>query len=735
MRLKALGTAMNRRYVLSMGVSLVSLAVIVASSGQSLAQTRPASGEIALETVTVEGQGGSATGPVNGYVPNRTATGSKTDTPIEEIPQSVSVIGREAIEDRQAQKVDEALRYTAGVFAQPYGEDSDTDWFFIRGFDAGQTGVFLNNLPLYQYGFGGFYIDPFVLERIEVLKGPAASLYGGSAIGGIVNLVSKRPTTEPLRYVETGINSWGNGYAAFDFGGALDKDKIWSYRLTGKVSGGGWETREAEDFRGVIAPALTFRPNAGTELTVLGSYQNMDLTHTGGFLPYVGTVVPAPYGRISRRFYYSEPDIDLYRREQAMIGYEFEHAVNDVWTLRQNFHYAHTDSKERGPYPYGYLDPATGFPVAAPVAPDFLLYRIGFNHHTVVNTLSIDNQAEVKFGTRPLDHTLLLGLDYKYYNIDHIQASGGGTPISPVNPIYGVPQGPTVPYLDQDLTMNQIGFYAQDQIRFGGWVATLNGRYDHVSTKSTDKVGAANFSDEAGEFSGRLGLGYEFANGMTPYVAVSRSFNPVIGSDFFGQGFEPETGQQYEVGVKYKPTLFDGLITASLFDLTRQNVLTSDPQHLFFEAQLGEVRSRGFEFEAQANITEGLKAVAAFTAYDIEITEDPNAALIGNRPNVVPEILASGWLDYTIQDGAFKGLGFGAGVRYVGFSYVDNENTLKVPAATVFDAAIRYTRDNFTVALNVINLLDNEYVSSCDTQYTCNYGAGRVATLKASYKW
>ena len=171
---------MNRRYVLSMGVSLVSLSLMVASSGHAWAQTQPATGEIALETVTVEGQVGSGTGPVNGYVPNRTTTGSKTDTPIEEIPQSVSVIGREEIEDRQAQKVDEALRYTAGVFAQPYGLDSDTDWFFIRGFDAGQTGVFLNNLPLYQYGFGGFYIDPFVLERIEVLKGPVSALYGGS---------------------------------------------------------------------------------------------------------------------------------------------------------------------------------------------------------------------------------------------------------------------------------------------------------------------------------------------------------------------------------------------------------------------------------------------------------------------------------------------------------------------------------------------------------------------------
>ena len=197
----------------------------------------------------------------------------------------------------------------------------------------------------------------------------------------------------------------------------------------------------------------------------------------------------------------------------------------------------------------------------------------------------------------------------------------------------------------------------------------------------------------------------------------------------------PRSVGNIEVGLKYKPTAFDALITASLFDLTRQNTLTSDPVNPFFDVQLGEVRSRGFELEGQANITEGLKALAAFTAYDIEITKDTNPLLIGKRPNVVPEIMASGWLDYTVQDGPLRGLGFGAGVRYVGFSYVDNENTLKVPAATVFDAGIRYTRDNFTVALNVNNLFDNEYVSSCDTQFTCNYGAGRVATLKASYKW
>jgi iron complex outermembrane receptor protein len=725
---------MDRKIWLRRGASAAALFIAGAGSA-ACAQDASQPGVTVLNPITVEGQGGAA-GPVNGYVPNRTATGSKTDTPIEEIPQAVSVIGREELEDRQVRKVDEALRYTPGVFAQPFGTDSDTDWAFIRGFDVTQTGMFLNNLPLYQYAFGGFKIDPFTLERIEVLKGPASALYGGSSPGGIINLVSKRPTTEALRYIEGGINSWGNRYGAFDFGGAIDKDGVWSYRLTGKTSGGGWETEKAEDFQGVIAPALTLRPNAGTELTLLGSYQYTDLMHTGGFLPYVGTVVPASFGRIPRRFYYDEPAVDLYRRQQALLGYEFRHDLNDVWTLRQNFRYSYSDSKERGPYPYGYLDPVSGFSSPTPTGPDFLLYRIGFAHHTVVNTFSIDNQAEAKFDTGPLSHKLLLGLDYKYYNIDQIQSSGGGTPLSPVNPIYGVVQGAAVPYLDQNLTMNQIGFYAQDQIRFGGgWIATLNGRYDRLIMSSTDKVGSANYDESTGEFSGRAGLGYEFANGITPYIAVSRSFNPLIGADFYGDPFKPETGEQYEAGLKYRPTFFDGFITASLFDITRQNVLTADPDNLFFQAQLGEVRSRGVELEGQANITAGLKAIASVTAYDIEITDDSDVSLIGKRPNVVPEFLASGWLDYTIQDGAFKGIGFGAGARYTGFSYADNENTLKVPSAAVFDAAIRYTKDNFTVALNVNNLFDKRYVASCQTQYTCNYGEGRVATLKASYKW
>lgn len=700
------------------------------------AQSLNDGGAIELPQLNVDNANDTATGPVNGYVANNTFSGSKTNTPIQEIPQSVSVIGRQELDAHQPQKIDEALRYTAGVQAQPWGQDPRTDWIYIRGFQATQTGIFLNGLPLYQFAFGGFKVEPFTLERVEVLKGPASVLYGGSNPGGLVNLVSKMPTTQPVRHLEAGVDGVGRSYGAFDFGGALDQAGQWSYRLSGKVTGGPFATDHTHGVTGAVAPALTYKPSADTTLTLLGQYQHDDLRHTGGFLPYVGTVVPARFGYIPRNFYYNEPALDKYNRDQALIGYQFEHKFNETWTVRQNVRYAHVHVEENGPYTYGYVDPVTGYAAMYPSAPGYLLNRIGFSHRTTVNTFSADNQAEAKFGTGPLNHTLLMGLDYKYYDIDQVQASGVATPLSPINPVYGALQGRTVPYLNQKLTMNQLGFYAQDQIKFGdGWIATLNGRYDRLWESNRDRIGTGDFNEQSGVFSGRAGLAYEFANGITPYVSVSRAFNPLIGTTADGKAYKPEIARQYEVGVKYKPDFFNGLITASFFDLTRSNVLTTDPANIFYQIQLGEVRSRGFEFEAKANLTEALKVTAAVTAYSLKIMKDPNASIIGNKPNGVPGVQAALWADYTLQEGVLKGLGFSAGMRYQSSSYADNENTLRVPSAVLFDGGIHYDYDKWNVALNVNNIFNKRYVSSCQTAFNCSYGEGRAAILKASYKW
>lgn len=724
--------------------STVSFAMLSASAAMAQAQPAPT---VQLDTIVVEGEGGTTTGPVNGYVATRSATGSKANTTITAIPQAVSVLGRDEIDDRKALKVDEALRYTAGVAAQTFGPDPDTDWIFIRGFQATQTGVFMDGLQLYSYGFGGFQIDPFLLERVEVLKGPASVLYGGSTPGGIVNLVSKRPTGKNFGYVEAGINNWGNAYTGIDIG-VSDKQGAWSTRLTGRLSGGDQYTDYSKDFRGVIMPQISYQPNGATRFTAYGMYAALDQVHVGGgFLPYIGTVRNAPFGRIRREAFYGEPAIDDQERTQALLGYEFQHQFANNWTFTQNLRYGVMKGSQLGPYGFGYAGPDAPFgDRLQPLGPDYQLYRIGFQERTRVRTFTVDNRIDGKLVTGPLEHSLLFGVDYKYFNIDHTQASGGATTISVTNPVYGAPQGPTGVYLNQDLKHHQIGFYAQDQIRFGGgWLVTLNGRYDYVDKKSVSPAGllfSPTYDKKEASWSGRAGLGYEFANGLTPYVSAATFFTPVfdavpnlLGGP--GQPFRPEEGQQYEAGVKYKPSFMDALLTASVFHITKRNVLNPAPTALnpFAQQQLGEVTSRGFEFEAKANITKDLKLLASFTAFDLKTTRDTRPLLVGKTPVVVPEVTASAWLDYTVPDGAFKGLGLGAGVRYVGSSYANAENTLKVPAATLVDAAIRYQIGNWGMALNVTNLFDKTYVKSCNGQSGCGYGDARTITVSANYRW
>lgn len=747
-------TVFRFRFILMNGAAFAALLVpstVIAQQTQE---------NIQLETIVVQGdqnlqngnQDGSAqaaetgTGPVNGYVAMKSTTGSKTDTSITEIPQSVSVIGREEMDDQKAQKIDEALRYTAGVQTQPFGTDPDTDWFYIRGFEARGTGLFLDGMPLYSYSFGAFQIDPFLLERVEVLKGPTSVLYGGSNPGGIVNLVSKRPNGETFNYLEAGLNNWGNAYFALDSGGLAGDNNEWSYRVTGRVAGGDQFTDYSEDLRGALLPQITYTPDDATKFTAYAYVAGLDEVRNGGsFLPYYGTVRRNLNGfRIDRKTFYGEPDLDNQDRTQFMVGYEFEHELESL-TLSQSARYGWEQGSQTGPYGYGYTTGAV---------PDFgnglqpdatnRLYRIGFDEEHVVNTFTTDTRAEFSAHTGPLSHSILAGVDYKYYNIDQVQASGGATPIDVENPVYGAPQGAPSVYLDQDLTNHQVGIYLQDQVRFGdGWLLTLNGRQDFVETTSESPVALSfspSYESSDRALSGRAGLAYEFENGLTPYVSAATFFNPVFDANFVTGGddkpFEPEKGRQFEGGIKYAPTA-DALITASVFHIIRENVVVpfATVAFPFGSEQLGEVTSTGFEIEGKANITDNLKVLAAFTAFDLEITKDTRPAYVGNTPFLIPEITGSLWLDYGITDGTFEGVSFGAGMRYLGDSWADNENTLKVPDVVLFDAVIRYDRDNWGVALNASNVFDEEYVSGCQGVNVCSYGEARKVTLSAHYKW
>lgn len=717
------------RFALAGGVAALALLPALAAAQQATQLE-----EIVVEGDALEENGG--VGPVRGVVARTTRSGMKSATELTAIPQTVSVVGREEIDDMGAQNVGEALRYTPGAFSQPFGPDADTNWLFLRGFQATQTGVYMDGLQLFGYAFGGFYVDTFGLERVEVLKGPASVLYGGSNPGGIVNYVSKRPDFSRDKYIESGINDAGTGYLGFDIQDVANGNI--ALRMNGRLQGGDGYSDFQEGWRGFIAPSLTIQPDELTSLTVFGNYTHVDETHNGdSFLPYEGTVVDrivggVNYGRIDRDANFSEPSVDKYERQQGSVGYELEHTFDNQWTARSNARFGVSDIDEQFLYADGWASATE-------------LNRVNFAHQTKSTTFLIDNQIEGTVNTGAVEHRILAGVDYKFFNIDQVQSSalfGTTPPIDAFDPVYGAPLTTPVSYTNQDLTQRQLGIYLQDQMRFGGgWIATLNGRYDKGWLEAHDRptfyAPDQNVTQKRsdGQFSGRAGLAYEFANGITPYASVASFFNPIIGVDDNGDLFEPEEGVQYEAGIKYAPTFIDGLFTLSVFDLTRQNVPSNVTA--FTQLQLGEVRSRGFEAEAKVNVTEQLKMTAGITAYDIEITEDANPALIGNTPFIVPEVMASVSADYTFRNGDawYDGVTVGGGVRYVGSSWADNENTLKVPDVTLVDLKLGYEKDNWGVAFNVTNVFDETYVSSCQGANVCSYGEGRSFKLKAHARW
>ncbi|MDH2400811.1 TonB-dependent siderophore receptor [Bradyrhizobium sp. SSUT18] len=670
-------------------------------------------------------------GPVHGYVASRSSSGTKTNTPIMETPQAVSVIGAEQIRDQKANKLDEVLRYTAGVRAGTFGADTRNDWWLIRGFKSDDVGLFLDGMQLFYTSYASWKLQTPNMERVEVLRGPSAVLYGGSSPSGIVNVISKLPPAEPVRYIETGVNNFGNAYVGFDVGGPVatqpDNGKLF-YRVVGQVQNGPTQVNFTPDNNYFIAPSFTWKPDADTTFTVLASASKQD-TRGINFLPYQGTATNAPFGKIPTSFFAGDPSVDKFTREQEMLGYQFERNLTDDLTFRQNARFAHIDLTYRGYVGSGWSDINTA-----------TLGRYNWYAKDTANQADLDNQLEYRFNTGPVKHTMLFGVDLKGYQIDDYQAFNFGTvpSINVFNPVYGINVPITgAPFRNFLITQKQAGTYLQDQMKLGNFTLVLSGRNDWVETTQAARDTGANIDQrDDSKFSGRAGLIYNFDNGIAPYVSYATSYNPIIGiNTATNRLFLPETGQQAEIGVKVAPKGFDGYFTASVFDLKRQNVATTDPSNALLQNQTGEVTSRGIELEAVANATKELKLIGAFTAYHLFNSRDLDPSLVGKTPTNTPELLVSGWADYTFKDGPLEGFGFGGGVRYVGSSWADAANTLEVPAVVLGDLALHYEWQNWRTALNVINLTDKIYVASCASATSCFYGDRRRVTASVSYKW
>jgi iron complex outermembrane receptor protein len=478
-------------------------------------------------------------GPVQGYVATRSSSGTKTNTPIMETPQSVSVIGAEQIRDQKPNKFDEVLRYTAGVRAGTFGADTRNDWWLIRGFKSDDIGLFLDGLQLFYTSYASWRLPPSNMERVEVLRGPSAALYGGSSPSGIVNVISKMPPAEPIRYVETGVNNFGNAYLGFDFGGPVatqPQDGKPFYRVVGEVRNGGTQVDFTPDNNYFIAPSVTWKPDADTTFTVLASASRTD-TRGINFLPYQGTVTNAPFGKIPTSFFAGDPTVDKFTREQDMLGYQFERNLTDDLTFRQSARFAHVDLTYRGYVGSGWTDINTA-----------TLGRYNWYAKDTANQADLDNQLEYRFGTGPVKHTMLFGVDLKGYQIDDYQAFGFGVPsINVLNPAYGgaeVPL-PSAPFRNFLITQKQAGTYLQDQMKLGNFTLVLSGRNDWVeTTQAARDTGAIVGQRDDSRFSGRTGLIYNFDNGIAPYISYATSYNPIIGLNASNHLFLPETANR-----------------------------------------------------------------------------------------------------------------------------------------------------------------------------------------------
>lgn len=696
---------------------------------------------VALPDVTVtasEQAAETAWGPTRGYLASRTATGTKTDTPLLETPRSISVATREQMQDRKVQNLDDAVRYMPGVIASSYGSDSRADWMKIRGFEPIQL---LDGLPLPKGSYTMPKLETWNLERVAVLRGPASSVYGQTPPGGLVDAVSRRPQAESSHEVQVQVGNYQHKQISFDSTGKIDDEGRFLYRFSGVGRDSGTVIEHMDDQRFNLAPSLTWNLAGDTRLTFLGQFNRDDTGGTSQFLPLQGTKLGTPAGKIDYNRNLGDPDWEFYDKTFYALGYAFEHRINDIWQFNQNLRYSKLELDNQ-------IITAGGWATA--VADDGTVARGANVYDENISHFAMDNNFQADFRTGALTHTLLLGVDYLRVNTDYRWLYGSAPSSNIINPIYGQDFSGVAYTAFQDYNQKRrnTGLYLQDQIALDAWRLTLGGRWDRLDTDSVFyNANDAKDSRRDSQFSGNAALSYVFDSGFTPYLSYAESFQAEAGGNG-GAAFKPSTGKQYELGIKYQPPGSDMLFTAAVYDLKRQNIVTTNIAGA--SEPVSEVEVRGLELEATGNLTENLSLTASYTYTNSKMTKvgdprDKNRAL-----PLTPEHQASIWADYDWNQGMLAGFGVGFGARFVGstdniavgnLGFVRDASDGHSSAYTVYDAAVRYDLGQLdaslrgaSVSLNANNLFDKEYLATCDGFY-CYAGDPRRVTASIDYKW
>ncbi|MDZ5614632.1 TonB-dependent siderophore receptor [Achromobacter xylosoxidans] len=677
-----------------------------------------------LPAVTVPGAAvqETATGPVRGFVAERAVTATKTDAPVMETPQSISVITRDRMELQGAQSVQQATGYSAGVTANNR-IDHRRDGVKIRGADSTH---YLDGLLNSAWYYNNTRPDPYALERIEILRGPSGMLYGQGSIGGILNLVSKRPQAEAMRELGVSYGSHDRKQVQADFTGPLDAGGSWLYRIVALGRDSDSAVKHAKDNRYFVAPSLTWRPSAATSLTLLGNLQEDDSGTMAGFFPRRGTVTDTPAGRIPQDFFVSEPDFDKYVARQRAAGYQFEHAFNDRLTVRQNLRYTQSAVDYRSIYTAGFTGASHGWVPGS----DTLLRRKLYQEQKALRQGVADTQAQLSLRAGPVRHTVLAGIDYQRAILDSRLGLGGtAAPIDVHHPVYGNYVAPTS-YAWSTYRAHQTGLYLQDQLEWERWLLMLGLRHDHSRT-SVDNDPKGGADDSA--LTRRFGLMYRSVAGLNPYISYAESFEGQTGLNKANEPFKPLRGKQWEAGAKYQPAGRNLTLTAAIFAMIENNRKVPGVVNGRADTvQVGQARTRGLELEALAS-QGNLDLVASYTYLDARVARGKPAEE-GRQLSGIARHMASFWANYRFRAFGVSGLVAGAGARYNG-THDDGTGHNGMAAVTLYDAVLAYDAGPMRMALNVTNLFDKRYVDVCLARGDCFFGTRRSVVGSVTYRF
>ncbi|WP_455914637.1 TonB-dependent siderophore receptor [Pseudomonas syringae] len=720
--------------------ALAALVATVACHGAAWAADAPAKAEqgatIELQNSVVTGEAPEGEQTVGYQVKNSTA-GTKTSTPLSETPRSVSVVTRQRIQDQGSQSLTDILGYVPGIFAPPFavGDGLAGDLFSIRGYNATDYGYGLLKDGLRLQGNRyDTTTEPYGLERTEVFRGPSSILYGENAPGGLVNLVSKRPTETPQGEAKFTYGSNNRRQLSLDVSGPLTDDN----RILGRVVmlGRNADTQvdSVPDDRIYIAPSMTFNFDEDTALTLLSSYQR-DRTKLLLGYPAAGTLLNNVNGKIGKDQFNGNPNWDDFERETWTLGYEFKHQLNDTWQFRQNSRFMESRLDRHETWPNDLSNSGFGS----------TLTSRAYDRDNKSITYSLDNQFEGHFSSGALENTVLLGASYDRTSYNQDWATSNLITYNAFSPVF--PSGdPRMIATVQNSQLDQqmYGVYGQLQSKYDNWIYLLGGRQDFVNSQYRNRAGttsgAADLDGWDHRFSWQTGLMYQFENGISPYVSYSTAFTPVQqSSQPNGELLDPILSEQYEVGLKYEPAGWNTTFSAAVFDLTKTHDVISGSNG--FSRQIGKSESKGVELEVNSDVTKNLSLTASYTYTDARVTKDsPGSLYEDHQLTGIPRNQASTWATYRFLDGPMSGFRVGGGVRYFDNTFAYTAPTLygklKTGDVTLVDALVGYDIDkHWSVDVNAKNLFDKEYVSGCNNAGRCYWGEERTVLGTVAFRW